>query len=724
MAEFCEPEKPIPRFEELTEADLAQQKEPTFTRIEIEELEQPKEELVHIHDDPGVYTISNYVTKEECEHMIKLAKPHLTRSVVSDDKGGYKSPGRTSMTAWIDHDQDEITTRLGEKIAKQVNIPIENAEKFQVVYYDEGNEYRGHCDSWDHDYSDKCLRCIKYGGQRMVTALVYLNNVEEGGSTKFTRLNKEVSPEMGKLLVFNNVYKDTTKKHPLSEHAGTPVLKGTKYIFNLWFRECSRSMLYEEYNPEYYTKMNNKLNLKEFKINELAETDELEKIHTTKSIYKSENFIDEENSKILIDECEFSTAKFPNCWIKNNTKTSLIKKLETMLKLEGRFFENMNIVKYIPGASHGPYFDGYDLTTENGKKYTQRLGQRLQTISISLSDDLTFKFDKIAKEIKLTTGTMIYYNNIVNTEQRDSLMNHTLINSSGKDQYLLNIYVRKYDEAKNVNPLVKSLVDETENIKMQLNEIPPKPPVEEEDYMDTYKTVLTKFENKEVTVNWPGFKSFKYFFKGKFDEFNEYVLNFKNLVDQGKGLRPEHLETTYNFDEFNPVVLENVVSDDMAELLKKYYRTTIEGGVFLFGDKQADRFKANNEPFSRFLHYEILPVIEKITQKKLRPTYTYLSSYIKNAELPTHTDRPDCAYTVSFLVNKSHDWPIYLHKVKQPVKNKGRYWVDPPAEECIELHSGSNGLIIFCGTDHIHFRKTFTGDFYDILLLHYRESHE
>ena len=30
-----------------------------------------------------------------------------------------------------------------------------------------------------------------------------------------------------------------------------------------------------------------------------------------------------------------------------------------------------------------------------------------------------------------------------------------------------NIYVRKYDEAKNVNPLVKSLVDESENIKMQ-----------------------------------------------------------------------------------------------------------------------------------------------------------------------------------------------------------------------------------------------------------------
>lgn len=722
MAEFCEVEKP--RVEELTETELAEEKEPRFTRIAIEETEESKQEIVHIHDDPGVYTISNYITKEECEHMINLAKPHLTRSVVSDDKGGYKSPGRTSMTAWIDHDHDIITTNLGKKISEQVNIPIENAEKFQVVYYDEGNEYRGHCDSWDHDNSEKCLRCIKYGGQRMVTALVYLNDVEEGGSTRFTRLDKEVSPEMGKLLVFNNVYKNTTKKHPLSEHAGTPVLKGTKYIFNLWFRECSRTMLYEEYNPEYYKAINNKLNLKEFKMNELETTVEMEKIHNTKVIYKSENFLTEENGKILIDECEFSTTKYPSGWIKNNTKLSLIKKLETMLKLEGAFFENMNIVKYIPGATHGPYFDAYDLTTENGKKYTDRLGQRLQTISICLTDDLDFKFDKIAKDVKMTTGTMIYYNNIFNTEQRDNLMSHAILNKSTKDQYLLNIYVRKYSETKAINPLMGTLVTEMENIKMEVKDLPPKPPLEIEDYMDTYNTVLTKFENKEVNVNWPGYKSFKYFFKGKFDEFTEYVLQFKKYVDEGKGLRPEHLDTDFTFDEFNPVVLENVVSNDMAELLKKYYRTTIESGVFLFGDKQADRFKANNEPFSRFLHYELLPLIERITQKKLKPTYTYLSSYIKNAELPTHTDRPDCAYTVSFLVNKSHDWPIYLHKVKQPVKNKGRYWEEPPAEECIELHSGPNGFIIFCGTDHIHFRKTFTGDFYDILLLHYREVNE
>ena len=56
---------------------------------------------------------------------------------------------------------------------------------------------------------------MKYGGQRMKTALVYLNDVESGGGTKFTKLNMEVNAEKGKLLVFENVHSGTNKRHEL-----------------------------------------------------------------------------------------------------------------------------------------------------------------------------------------------------------------------------------------------------------------------------------------------------------------------------------------------------------------------------------------------------------------------------------------------------------------------------------------------------------------------------
>ena len=105
-------------------------------------------------ENPRIITIDNFITDVECDHMIKLAKPTMQKSVVSDHKGGYVSSGRTSSTSWIDHFHDPITTQIGERIANYVNIPLCNAEKFQVVYYDKNQRYNQHYDSWDQNYSN------------------------------------------------------------------------------------------------------------------------------------------------------------------------------------------------------------------------------------------------------------------------------------------------------------------------------------------------------------------------------------------------------------------------------------------------------------------------------------------------------------------------------------------------------------------------------------------
>ena len=227
------------------------------SNINIEVVEKSKKTL--IHEDPEIYTIDNFLTNEECDHFINISKNQFKQSLVADINGGkgQLSNGRTSENTWIKHDEDPITFTIAKKIANIVNIPLKNAEKFQVVHYNENQEYRQHYDGWKHDYSPKALKNMEKGGQRMKTALVYLNTVEEGGGTKMTKLNKTITSEKGKLLVFNNTYKDSHERHVLSEHAGMPVLKGEKYIFNLWFRECGRWSLYREFNPKYYENIDN-----------------------------------------------------------------------------------------------------------------------------------------------------------------------------------------------------------------------------------------------------------------------------------------------------------------------------------------------------------------------------------------------------------------------------------------------------------------------------------
>lgn len=198
----------------------------------------------YLCQEPIVYTINNVLTPEECEHFINVSKSDLKRAEVAGNNGGFISTGRSGQNCWIAHNKDDVFKRIAEKISKIVGYPLHNAESFQLIYYDKNQEYYNHYDSWKFDGSEKSKRCLLRGGQRMVTALVYLNDVEEGGDTKFVRLNLSVNPEKGKLLVFHNCYEGTNIVHELTEHAGTPVKKGEKYAFNLWFRQQSKKIDY------------------------------------------------------------------------------------------------------------------------------------------------------------------------------------------------------------------------------------------------------------------------------------------------------------------------------------------------------------------------------------------------------------------------------------------------------------------------------------------------
>ena len=202
--------------------------------------------------DPLVYIIDDFLSNEECDHMIKLGNNNLKRAMVSNDKKGVISEGRTGSNNWIPHNKSKKSKEIADRFSELINVPIDNAENFQIIHYSKTQEYKMHYDCWDLNKSEKTLRNFKYGGQRIYTCLCYLNNVKEGGGTCFGNLKINVKPKKGRILVFKNVYDNTNKKHPLSLHAGMPVIEGEKYAFNLWFREASRKKLYKDVNPEYY----------------------------------------------------------------------------------------------------------------------------------------------------------------------------------------------------------------------------------------------------------------------------------------------------------------------------------------------------------------------------------------------------------------------------------------------------------------------------------------
>lgn len=75
--------------------------------------------------------------------IIATAAPIMRRAGVTTDDGksGRRSEGRTNDLAWLRHDENETISAVVERVANLVGLPVENAEKLQVIHYQEGQRY-------------------------------------------------------------------------------------------------------------------------------------------------------------------------------------------------------------------------------------------------------------------------------------------------------------------------------------------------------------------------------------------------------------------------------------------------------------------------------------------------------------------------------------------------------------------------------------------------------
>lgn len=189
--------------------------------------------------DPIIYVVDDFISEDECQEFINCSKDKLQPATVVGLKEEQKLQDRTNEFAWLEHHANESIHEVSKRLSILVQMPIRNAEMFQVVHYVSGTEYKPHFDSFDQ-FTELGKKYWEPGGQRMITALIYLNDVADGGATYFPELNISINPTKGNVLVFHNTISETTNINPRSLHAGMPVTSGEKWAANLWFRENLR----------------------------------------------------------------------------------------------------------------------------------------------------------------------------------------------------------------------------------------------------------------------------------------------------------------------------------------------------------------------------------------------------------------------------------------------------------------------------------------------------
>jgi prolyl 4-hydroxylase len=189
-----------------------------------------------VADDPIVWVFDNFVTIDECVHILDLAEGRMDDALVSRLGTNSASEQRTGQVAWIRHDETPILRGLVKRVGDLVGVHPNHAENLQIVHYAETQEYKPHYDAWDIG-TPKGQEKTARGGNRAVTALMYLNEVDGGGGTAFPKLGLEVQAIPGRLVIFHNLYEGESVRHRNSLHGGLPVTAGEKWACNLWFRE-------------------------------------------------------------------------------------------------------------------------------------------------------------------------------------------------------------------------------------------------------------------------------------------------------------------------------------------------------------------------------------------------------------------------------------------------------------------------------------------------------
>ncbi|KAI4351552.1 hypothetical protein L6164_005909 [Bauhinia variegata] len=196
---------------------------------------------------PRAFIYKKFLSDEECDHLINLAKDKLEKSMVADNDSGKSimSEVRTSSGMFLSKAQDEIVSDIEARIAAWTFLPVENGESIQILHYENGQKYEPHFDFF-HDKANQEL-----GGHRIATVLMYLSNVEKGGETVFPKAEAKMSqpkdedwsecakkgyavkPEKGDALLFFSLHLDATTDSR-SLHGSCPVIEGEKWSATKW----------------------------------------------------------------------------------------------------------------------------------------------------------------------------------------------------------------------------------------------------------------------------------------------------------------------------------------------------------------------------------------------------------------------------------------------------------------------------------------------------------
>ena len=160
------------------------------------------------------------------------------------------------------------------------------------------------------------------------------------------------------------------------------------------------------------------------------------------------------------------------------------------------------------------------------------------------------------------------------------------------------------------------------------------------------------------------------------------------------------------FEENGYVIFKQFLPRIMCDYISANIKVLEANSAFGYGDNQVEKaFSAGALTVTETLLDIVTPVLSKMINCDLYPTYSYVRIYLKGADLEKHHDRPSCevSATLPLSYDSPNIWPIYVETGSKVT--------------AIELEPGD--ALIYKGIEVPHWREAFEGERQVQVFLHY-----
>ena len=183
-----------------------------------------------------------------------------------------------------------------------------------------------------------------------------------------------------------------------------------------------------------------------------------------------------------------------------------------------------------------------------------------------------------------------------------------------------------------------------------------------------------------------------------------------------------------------PIVARNLFTPDVHQRICTFLDERVPLMSVGVDEGQFVRRSANNAPFFVGIHKQLTGFASDLFGEKVKPSYSFLSMYEDNGICPLHLDRPQCRYTIDYLIRQeqTEPWPIHIgdhmtDEQRQSIIDAGQFY--PEDGDAIQARIDQenwhtvllnpNDAVCYSGTHSWHYRSQRLVGTADLVFFHF-----